>query len=349
MPTRSPSRSSNASRSLRVDARDEEVLGHPVDRGHADARQARDERAERRVPHRRAAQEERPERRARAAGRRPRRRAVERQRDVRDAGLPRRARKGVRPAATRRQHDGRAGQQRRPDEVQAGAEHAIAGPELDERRGLLERRGEAARRVDDAPRRAGRARGEQDERRGVAGRAGGGRRHRRGGRGAADGRGRATRDVAQRAGASVARSGSRSAAPRRDRPQDARSGERRHAAVHHHRPNAGRAAWAASSAGATPGSSTTTTIPGPQRPEQPRDAVGVLAHAEGDRVAGLEPGPRERAGVRPHRSPSAPRVATTRPRASRIAACASGSAGAATRSRRSRRAPITRRPDDERP
>ena len=185
---------------------------------------------------------------------------------MRDAGLPRRAREGVRPASSRRQHDGRAGQQRRTDEVEPGAEHPVPRAELHERRRLLERRGEAGRRVHDAPRRARRARGEQDERGGVVRAAGDGRRRRRDDRGEAVHRCPATRDVAQRAGASVARSGSRT--PRRaatDRRTRDPASVATPPSVTTARTPAARH-WAASSAGARPGSSTTTTMPARSAP-----------------------------------------------------------------------------------
>ena len=334
-PTRSPVPLVERQPLARVHERHEQVLGHPVDRRDADARQSCSTSGASAAFRTGALPEEQgPERGpgpARAAPTSSARWSGSEACVTR--GLAGRAGERAHPAATGRQHDRRAREQRRPHEVKPRAEHAVAGPEVDERRRPAQRGREPGRGVDDAPRRARGPRGEQDERRGVARGAADARRHRRAGRGAAcrradDARRRPARRRERRRvrepNAPPRRDGRRTRDPAIVATPPSITTARRRPAVRQR---------AAKDAGARPGSSTTTHDPRPQRREQPGDPVRVLAHAEGDGVPGREPGPRERAGVRAHafRERAAGREAT-RPFARRGSRASPGRSGATTRS-----------------
>ena len=71
---------------VRLHDRHEQVLGHPVDRGHADPGEPFHERRQPRVAHRGAAEQERAQGRPGPARSRPLERHVEREGGVRDAG-----------------------------------------------------------------------------------------------------------------------------------------------------------------------------------------------------------------------------------------------------------------------
>ena len=200
-------------------------------------------------------------------------------------------------AASGRQHHRRARQERRSHEMEAGAEHAVPRPEVHEPRRLPERRCEPRGGVDDAARLLGRPRREDHQ----PGRVTGERTPR-----VATGQAVETRRAAQRPRGRPPRRRERrrirqrDAPSRGDRPEDGRPGDRRHAPVHDDRDDARDPAPRYERRRSEPGIQHDDDDPRPQRPEQPGDPVGVLAHGERDRVARGESRPRPGPRVGPH-------------------------------------------------